>query len=288
MKYLTYVHNLENINDLMNVDGFIIGNATFSSRLTSSQNVDEINDLIFRLTKENKEIFLTLNKMYLDEEIDELKFFLTNVNTNLLTGILVTDLGVVQILIDLGLEKLIVWQGETLSTNPFDFNVLANFNAYGSFVAKEITLEDIKTISQNKKYNLFIIGHGHLNMFYSRRHLIKNFKEEYNLNIDEHKTTFHLVENKRDNHEFPVLEDNHGTYVFRSSVVNSFKYLDQLKEIVDYFIIDPLFKDDNYTKAILSMYQNGFDDTIAENLKTSYNEVWDDGFFETKTVYIKE
>jgi hypothetical protein len=31
-----------------------------------------------------------------------------------------------------------------------------------------------------------MIGHGHLNMFYSKRNLIKNFKTKYDLNDDLH------------------------------------------------------------------------------------------------------
>lgn len=288
MKYIAPIHNLDNIDKLLQLDGFIISNSLFSSRLTLSLSVDEINDVINKLHNLKKEVFLSLNMMYIDSDIDRLKEFLSKINTEKLTGIIASDYGVVQLLIDLGLNQKIVWNGETLSTNAFDFNILSDYNALGSFVSKEITIENILEIGKNKKYNLFIIGHGHLNMFYSKRLLISNFDKKYNLNINPNQKTYKLIENKRDNQYFPILQDSHGTYVFRSKVKNSFIYLNKLKEVVDYFIIDSIFKDDRYTKEVLDLYQNGYDELRVKSLKEKYDEKWDNGFYDVQTVYIKE
>ena len=166
--------------------------------------------------------------------------------------------------------------------------MLKPYNVYGGFVAKEITFDDILEISNHKAYHLFLIGHGHLSMFYSKRALITNFKKHYNLSLDEKKYSYKILENKREGSPFPILQDQAGTHVYRSKVVNSFPYLDQLKPIVDYFVIDSIFKDDDYIAKILDLYLNDYNETAIAEIQQQYNETWDDGFYDVKTVYLKE
>lgn len=288
MKFLTTIHNINNLNHLLEADGYIVGNQMFSVRITTSFEPSEINQIIDFGKDNQKEIFLSLNMMFRDHDFDLLEAFLSEVNVHSLQGIIVSDLGLVQYLVDHDLASKIVWQGETLSTNQYDFNFLNVFNVYGSFTAKEITIDDILLISKHKDYQLFLTGHGHLNMFYSKRHLISNFKDQYQLAIDPTKPTYHLVENRRDNETYPIIEDSNGTHVFRSSVTHSFNQFSKLKEAIDYFVIDSIFKDDLYSEQVLSLYRHGYDEEKVLELKNNYHETWDEGFYLQKTVYLKE
>lgn len=288
MKFLVTPHNIDNISKLTMADGFIVGNSEFATSLANSFSIGEINQIIEYCQNNSQEVFLNLQKMYLDEEFNDLSLFLTKLNVKKLTGIITIDLGVVQHLIDLDLADKIVFNGETLLTNYLDFNMLKPFNVYGGFVAKEITFDDILEISNHKAYHLFLIGHGHLSMFYSKRALITNFKKHYNLSLDEKKYSYKILENKREGSPFPILQDQAGTHVYRSKVVNSFPYLDQLKPIVDYFVIDSIFKDDDYIAKILDLYLNDYNKTAIAEIQQQYNETWDDGFYDVKTVYLKE
>lgn len=288
MKYLITVHNLNNLEMLNEADGYIIGNSLFSVRLTNSFTSDEINTMIDYAKKHSKEIYLSLNKMFYDHDFPVLDDFLNKINVNDLTGIIASDLGLIHFLFSKKLNSKIIWQGETLSTNRFDFNFLEKFNIKGSFVAKEITLEDILDIGKHKKYKLYLLGHGYFNMFYSKRKLISNFNKHYNLDYKGNKYGYHLEEQARIGERYPILEDENGTHVFRSRVTNSFNVLKEIKEDVDYFVIDTLFKDDNYGKDILSLYKNGYEESLVESILKTYDEKWDDGFYTTKTVYLKE
>ncbi len=288
MKYLVTLHNKDNLTNLLHADGYIIGNSLFSVRLTNSFEPIEINEIIKFANDNKKDIFLSLNKMFYDEDFLKLDNFLNLINIKDLTGIIASDLGLVHFLIEKGLNNKIIWEGESLTTNQFDFNFLHEFNILGSFVAKEITIEDIIDIGKNKKHKLFLTGHGYFSMFYSKRKLISNFSEHYNLNLSCDNNKYHLEELARVGEKYPILEDNDGTHVFRSRVTNSFNVLNELEEVVDYFVINSLFKDDLYTIKVLSLYQNGYNKTILNDIKEKYNETWDDGFYTTKTVYLKE
>ena len=125
--------------------------------------------------------------------------------------------------------------------------MLSDKHIYGAYAAKEITYEDLKILSIHKKTKLFMIGHGHLNMFYSKRQLIHNFKRERGPISDGEKLRIRfkaIVEENRLDEAFPILEDYAGTHVFRSNVMNTIAYLEELSTMIDYLVIDTIFKDD--------------------------------------------
>lgn len=288
MKILITLYDIKNINSLSQfVDGFIIGNQMFAARLTHSFDVDEINNGI-KLAKElDKEIFLQANQMLDDDLLDKLSLFLDQIHTNDLTGIIVTDIGSVMRLKAKGLSDKAIYNPETLLTNQYDFNFLKKEGILGAYIAKEITLTDVLEISKQKEIKLFMVGHGHLNMFYSKRQLIHNFMEYQHLkNTFHNKQNLKLVEEQRTEQPYPILEDMAGTHVFRSEVFSSLDYLDTLNGHIDYLVIDTIFKDDLYAKKVSELYRyKSKDQKKIKDIKALYKENWDSGFFYKKTVY---
>jgi putative protease len=235
----------------------------------------------------NKEVFLVINQLFNDQQLEALNLFLKELNLNEFSGIIIADLGVIPILSNLNQKESIIYHPETLLTNFYDFNDLSRLRIKGAFVAKEITLDDVISIATHKKHQLFMIGHGHLSMFYSKRRLIENFLEfsELDLNLSFNQD-LKLIEEHRKDQAFPILEDTAGTHVFSSNVFASIEKIDILKTHVDYLIIDTIFKDDLYALSILKMYQAGkLDLDLKKELEQTYKETWDEGFFDKKTIY---
>ena len=291
MHLIATLFKLNRLNDILNVaDGLIIGHAQFGTRLTNAFELDEIIRISNQTKRQKKALFLMANQMMDDEQLQAFDAFIKSLPIDHFKGIVVADLGAVMVLKSLGLQHLAIYHPETLHTNMHDFNFLSRLSVFGAFVAKEIVLEDIITIAQNKKHNLFITGHGHLNMFYSKRHLIKNFTEYAKISkAFENNQQLKIIESERDDSPYPILEDLAGTHVFRCEVLSSYDVLDQLKKHVDYMIIDAIFKDDDYTIDIIKLYQNKVKDHTLEikRLQDKYKETWDDGFYNKKTVYKK-
>lgn len=286
MKKLITLYQIKNLDKLAKyADGFIIGSNDFSARLTNGFTIEEINLIIEKSTKIKKEIFLNVNRMFTDKEISIFEEIIKKIDVNNLSGIIVADIGTFMALDQLGFGSKVIYNPETLLTNTTDFNYLSSNNIKGAFIAKEITLEDIVTIGREKKYQMFMVGHGHLNMFYSKRYLLDNYQELIdgdNSYTNNQKLT--IIEPKRKDSPYPIYQDNAGTHVFRSKVMNSFGFVEKLESVVDYFIIDTLFKDDNYGLRVLELYDKQDDEKISK-LKDDYNEEWDFGFLDNKTYY---
>jgi|GEM_PF-1968296 len=290
MKKIITIHDLNKIDELLFfVDGIIVGSNLFATRLTSDFTLEEINLIIKKVKTSKKEIFLNVNQMLTDKQIDEFIVEFKKINYQKLDGIILADLGVLIELTKLGLNNKLIYNPETLLTNIDDFNYLSDMNIKGAYVAKEITIEEILNIGSKKKYELFMVGHGHLNMFYSKRLLLNNYNEITNLNYKfENEKQLKLLEPNRFATSFPILQDKAGTHVFRSKVMNSFNYLEKINEVVDYFVIDTIFKNDEYGLKIAKYYFNEkieLDDKLA--IESEYNEIWDDGFLNNKTYYKK-
>ncbi|MFA5471341.1 MAG: U32 family peptidase [Acholeplasmataceae bacterium] len=288
MKILTTLYDIKSMDELASlVDGFIIGNHDFGARLTHSFSIAEINKAIQKADQLNKDIFLQANQMLDDHLIESFDKFLDDINLDKLSGIVVADLGAVMLLKSKHLAHKAIYNPETLLTNTYDFNFLYKEHILGAYVAKEITLEDVKNIGNNKKIKLFMVGHGHLNMFYSKRQLVNNFMDFVEEdNIYHEKQNLKIIEEQRKDEPYPILEDKAGTHVFRSHVFSSLNHLSELETVVDYLIIDTIFKDDQYAKRILPMYQDRHgDQKLIDSLKRDYQESWDEAFFYKKTVY---
>lgn len=287
MKKIITLNDMNHIERLTPyVDGFVFGISDFGARLSIQLTKDECIKLIDQIHFLGKEVFIQVNQLMMDEQLESFTSFVKELPLLKITGFIVSDLGVFRVLKKLNLEHKVVYHPETLLTNYYDLNMLSDKHIYGAYAAKEITYEDLKILSIHKKTKLFMIGHGHLNMFYSKRQLIHNFKAQYQINEKLHLDyDLTIVEENRLDEAFPILEDYAGTHVFRSNVMNTIAYLEELSTMIDYLVIDTIFKDEYYDLEIAKIYQNPKNVEQIESLKTKYDEVWDEGFFYKKTIY---
>lgn len=280
-KILISIYELNQMFILNKADGFLIGNNEFGTRLTNSYSINEINQAIEMAKSLKKEIFLVANQMMTDNKIKDFNGFLNKVNLKDLNGIIVGDIGAGLEALEIDRNINIIYNPETLLASSFDFNYVKEYGFMGGFIAKEITLGDILTITSNRKVKSFMVGHGHLNMFYSKRPLVSNFLEHSNLEKDlKYLQNLTITEEKRAGENMPILEDDAGTHVFRSKIFSSYKYLDKLIGEIDYLILDTLFFDDSYGFKLLELYKSN-NDLFTDSEK----ELFDDGFMNKKTIY---
>lgn len=280
MKLLTTIHSLNNLENLKPlVEGFVVGVDGYSTRETSYLTKEELITLNNNLIKDNKKLYLSF-KPFLHKQGESLKRFLKDLPIKI-TGIIIGDIGYYYLLKDLNIP--IIYNPETLITNTFDMNIFFDVGLKGIFLSKEININDIKEMANNKKGKLFINAHGHLNMFYSKRQLLKSYLKEINKEYDYINKMFYIKEEKR-TEKMPIIEDDFGTHVYRSKVSSTIDHLNDL-ENVDYLLVDSMFYDDNYAVDILKMFKAII---TKDEVLNKYNQEWDNGFLTIKTIYKRE
>ena len=281
LKILITIYELNQMFILNKADGFLIGNNEFGTRLTNSFETDEINKAINTAKSLKKEIFLVANQMMTDKKLNDFNEFLQKINYKNLSGVIVGDIGAGLEVLAIDSKINVIYNPETLLASSFDFNYTKEFGFVGGFIAKEITLEDILEITKQKEVKAFMVGHGHLNMFYSKRPLISNFLKYSNSDKDlKYLQNITITEEKRLDQNMPILEDDAGTHVFRPNIFSSYNYLEKLENEIDYLILDTLFLSDDYGYKLLELYKSNSDLFSEEEKK-----LFDDGFMHKKTIY---
>lgn len=272
-------------------DIFILGNEKYANRLVNSFSTIEITEARNVIKELGKELYINLNLMLHNRDIEEVTKFLTFLQELDVDGIFFGDLGVYMIAKKLGIENVLIYNPETLNTNYYDTHFWSKKGIKGLTISKEITLEDINEICTKKELDVSIIGHGHLNMFHSRRPLIENFfkysRDEYEKFINNR--NLKIVEEIR-NESYPIFQDNHGTHIFREKALESYQEINTLKNNLDVFIIDGIFKDTNYLVETVSNYKALLEPKNqhkAAVFSKIYERDHDSGFLYKKTVYDK-
>jgi len=293
MKLAVSPFHKEDIQSLIThgADIIIVGNSTFANRLTTSYTEQELEEITAKVHSLDKEVYIQLNVIVHNELLPELDLFLDFVKTLHVEGIIFGDLAVYQLAKRKGMEHKLLYNPETLNTNSYDSIYWGKHGIKGLFISKEVTLEDIKLFHEDSPIELAIVGHGHLNMFHSRRPLIENFfkyrEEEYKEYIENR--NLRLVEEIR-NESYPVFQDEHGTHIFRDKAMESYKEIFQLQNALSVFVIDAIFKDKDYLLETLENYHTLLqkdNPKLAQKISKKYENNHDSGFLYKKTVYDK-
>lgn len=289
MKKLVTLFEIESISTLAPfVDGFILGHEGVATRLTRSFSISEILEASKIAQKFDKMVYVMMNRILHDSDANRYESFIQSVDHPGITGYIVGDIGVLAIGKKLGISHKMIYNPETLITNIFDAHFYHSLGIQGVYLAKEITLDDIIAIGKDRPYALFAYGHGFLNMFYSKRQLIEAyFENQQQENLVHNARNLSVVEEKRPEFRYPILEDEAGTHVFRNHVFSSIDSIETLQNSIDYLVFDTIFHNDQYALDILKLYalENTKQKELSTQLQAKYNEIWDTGFLFKKTVY---
>ena len=287
MRIISTICNPNRIDELLiYCDGILLSNDVFSSKMPHTLSSNKINELSSYIKSKNKEVYLSVNVMVTDITITTIESVLCKVNLSLFDGFIISDIGMIEFFKNKNLIDKVIYNPETLMTNHFDFNYFFDTGIKGAFLSNELTVSNISSICKSKKYQSFMIGFGHINIFTSRRKLISNFEEIALVNINRSIK----VEEEFRSDLFPVFQDNFGTHMFRSNVLEIHERMHEIKHI-DYLVINGSFLDffqldcDEVCIDTARLYKNNM---IYEKYLEKYSLIkFDQGFLDKTLDYKK-
>lgn len=282
-------------------DAFILGEEQYSLRLAHYFSFEEIVDLIDICKNRQQKIYIAVNKIVHEAELNKIDKYLSELSKLNIDGIIFGDLGVYNLARKYKLENKLIYNPETYVTNYESTRFFAKKGIKRVSIAKEITLEDILLIGSKEIIEIDILGHGAVNMFHSMRDLVTNYFKFLKSNkTDKHTNEqLYLIEEIRDG-KYPILEDQNGTHVFSEKDLCTINYLDMfIENHVSGIRIDGLFKKDEELLNIIKIYRKAISDyqvnkQVYVNKKTNYLENLEkienirpfyEGFLFKKTIY---
>lgn len=277
-KILTIPSSLNEIEKIIDlVDGFIIGIRDMCVNTNFCIDIEEL-DLLSKL--KDKNIFISLNKNMYNKDLEVVKEILLKLNNYNIKGVLYYDIGVLNIYNKLDLNYDLVWSQEHLTTN---YNTINYWNSKGSkyaYISSDITEEEIIKITQKSKSKLLVTLFGYLPMFVSKRHIVKNYLEYFNLND---KSNINYLE--KEEKTYPIIDNSIGTQVYSNNILNGIK--SSLNINVDYIVLNSFGIELDKFINIIEMFKTVNKETIEEyndKIKSMLTNV-DNGFLNTKTIY---
>ena len=206
--------------------------------------------------------FIYINRILDKEAIIKLENDLKKLSKNII-GICFTDLGVIQIVKKLNLDLKLIYMQNHNTTNFVSINYYLE-NIDSVLVSTDITKEEIMDILDNADKPLVLPYFMLVDVMYSRRKLLSNFQNEFNLTKNEKIELNEKISKKN----FISIENEYGTMVYDKEFIDyrAFKY-----ENILYYYINPIGLTSDEVKKII----NGEDISVLVG----------DGFLNKKTYY---
>lgn len=259
------------INDVKELsyeaDGYILGIDKYSFLFCKTFNIDEIKKIKDDLKK--KEIFVSFNRVIFNDELEDYKMKLKEIDDLGINGIIVGDIAA----LTYDIKTNVILDQTHLNNSFYAINHYYNNGVYGTVLTNDITLSEINDIKKNTKSVLFkqVFGYPHLST--SKRKLISNYKEYFNINDA---SSIYEISEKNSNNIYKIIEDNFGTHILGDKVLNLLSFdID-----VDYKIVDGFMLDD--VKKVLEIFMNNKKDK-NDWINDTYNANY--GFINKETIY---
>lgn len=241
-------------------------------------------------------IYVTVNAMPHNDEIDLLPQYLEELDKIRIDGIILSDPGVLRLAKKHAPNVQLHLSTQASTVNYQSAQFWADAGISRIVMARELSREEIALMRQHTDVELEMFVHGAMCMAYSGRCLLSNFLTGRDANrgncAQNCRWKYAVVEEKRPGQYFPIEEDERGTHIFNSKDLCLIDYIPDLVEMgIDSLKIEGRMKSSYYVatvvrayRAALDLYAQGPenyrlpDEVRAELDKVSHRPYWA-GFF---------
>lgn len=251
-------------------DAVYLGGEQFGMRTNPSNfNADELKKAVELVHLYGKKVYLTCNTLPRNNEIEALPEFLKYAAQIGIDAFIIADIGVMDMAKKYAPEVEIHMSTQVGIVNYQTANTLYEMGAKRIVTARELSLDDIKTIRDKTPEDLQIevFVHGAMCMSFSGRCILSDYMVGRDANRGDCaqpcRWKYHLVEETRPGQYFPVNQDDSGTYIFNSRDLCMIEHIPELVNAgVDSFKIEGRAKSEYYTAIVTYAYRNAIDEYL--------------------------
>lgn len=229
MKLLIECSSKENLYTEQ-VDGIILPLEYFSVESKCFFSMEEIKDI---KNKVSCMVFVKVNKNFMNEEIDDLKNVLQELDECEVDGVFFYDLAVLELRTEMNLKIPLIWNQTHMVNNTKTCDYYYSKGVSYALVGKEITLEEIKEIVQNSHISIMVEVVSKPSVAFSKRKLITHYYQD----LGKEKKNNMIVRERGTNQDYELFENQDGTSFFLDVVTNGTGVIKDLYDINTPFII---------------------------------------------------
>lgn len=213
----------------------------------------------------NVKIYVTVNIIPHESDLEDLPQYISFLDSIHVDALICADLGVISIVRRIAPNMPIHVSTQANITNSESAKVFISMGVKRLILAREMTLEEIKRLRNNipEDIELEAFVHGAMCISYSGRCLLSNFFTNRDANrgscVQACRWEYAIREINKDQ-EYPIEEDERGTYILNSKDLCMIEHLDKLKAVgVDSVKIEGRMKTEYYVANIVNAYRMAID-----------------------------
>ncbi len=263
-------------------DAVYLANQEFSLRNYSGNfTVDEISKAVEFAHRHNVKVYVACNIYSRNFEQDAIHSYLGQLGDIGPDAVIVADPGIIQAARNIIPEISIHLSTQANTTN---FQTVLFWEKIGIKrvnVARELTIKEIKEISQRCSAEIEAFVHGAMCISYSGRCLLSTFmsKRDSNRGMCTHpcRWNYAVVEELRPGEYMPFAEDDRGSYIFNSKDLCMIEHIpDMIEAGIDSLKIEGRMKGINYLASTVKVYREALDLYYADPAGYSFKKEWID------------
>jgi putative protease len=274
-------------------DAVYIGLKNFSLRVNAKNfDNDQFIEAVKYTHKINKKIYVAVNIYFTPDEMNELIEQLKFINKIKPDGIIISDLGALYLAKEYSPDVPIHISTQTNITNHYAAKFLASYGVKRIVLARELTLNDIKKISEFVNVELEAFVHGAMCVAYSGRCFLSSYMTKDGLGARKdmpnskersankgdcaHSCRWEYIirEVSRDNQDYTVIQNGKGSFILSSKDICM---VDHIKELIDCgitsFKIEGRMKSILYISSIVRAYRNAIDSLFDPKVEYNKDEI---------------
>lgn len=253
-------------------DAVYLAGKQFGMR-ASQANFDEqeLKEAVAFCHARNVRVYLTVNVLPRNEEIDALPAYLKAVQAAGVDAVIVSDLGTLAVVRREAPELEIHISTQNGIVNYETANMLYELGAKRVVLARELSLSEIAEIRRRTppELEIEVFVHGAMCMSFSGRCVLSNYLTGRDANRGECaqpcRWGYYLMEEKRPGLYFPVFEDEKGSYILNAKDLCMLDYIDKLAEAgVTSLKIEGRAKSSYYVAVVTNAYRIAVDDYLRD------------------------
>lgn len=261
-------------------DAVYIGGEAFSLRVAAENfSYEDMKEGIEYAHARGKKVYLTANIIPHNKDIDEFEDFIKDMRSLDFDGILISDLGMFDIVRTLAPELSVHISTQANNVNWRSASVWHKLGAKRVVLAREMSFEEICEIRKRTPDDLELEAfiHGAMCISYSGRCLLSNYmtNRDANQGACSHpcRWNYSLVEETRPGEYMNVFENERGTFIFNSKDLCMIKHIPELiKSGISSFKIEGRVKTPYYVATIVGAYRREIDRYFNDPENYTFNE----------------
>lgn len=257
MKLITEIKSLNFAK--YQVDGMIFSYYKYHTISERPFSLSEINEIVSYCKANNLLSILKIDKIFSENEINELYSFFDEIIPLEIDYYLFTDMAVLFYMKRKKREHRLIYSAKTLNCNYQDALYYQKMGIK-VLLSNELTLDDIIKITNLD--NIVLEGYGFSPIFYSKRKLLSLFATHLGLDENLANRKLYIKEEGR-TEKYPIYENATGTFIFTSYKYLFYHELKLIKQLL-MFKIESLFISEEDLLQICDIYWRALHEKVTD------------------------